>query len=119
MRRRWEVSIETMDYTTLEKSNLQKDMGLSKEWKKNPVLLMSEAKNYIRKSAFVQCSIRESIQNQWTKPHSKTNTQSFINTQYKQPHIYNQKEQYQLQQYKEHQLKQKLRISIKNQYSEY
>ena len=53
-----------MDYTTLEKSNLQKDMGLSKEWKKNPDLLMSEAKNYIRKSAFVKCSIRESIQNQ-------------------------------------------------------
>ena len=58
---------------------------------------MSATKNYIRKSAFVQYSTDESIQNQWTKPHSKTNTQSFINTQYKQPQsIYNQKEQYHL-----------------------
>ena len=78
---------------------------------------MCAAENYIRKSAFVRCSTRELIQNQRIKPHSKTNTQSFINTQYEQPQIYNQKDQYQLQQYKELQLKQKLRISIKNQYS--
>ena len=46
---------------------------------------MCAAENYIRKSAFVQCSIRESIQDQWTKPHPKTNTQSFIFAKYKQP----------------------------------
>ena len=58
---------------------------------------MSAAKNYIRKSAFVQYSTDESIKNHFIQQHSKANTQSFINTQYKQPQfIYSQKEQYQL-----------------------
>ena len=101
--------------------------ALRAEWHEGAVRVKEESgskkyavKNCTRKSAFVRCSTRESIQNQWTKPHSKNNTQSFINTQYNQPQSkYNQKEQYQLQQYKEHQLKQKLRVSIKNQYTQH
>ena len=56
------MSIETVDYAILEKSNLQKDMGLSEEWEKNTVHLMGAAENFNRRSAFVQCSTDESIQ---------------------------------------------------------
>ena len=68
------MSIETVDYATLEKSNLQKDMGLSEECEKNKVHLMGAAENFNRRSAFVQCSIRESIQNHFTQHQSKAKT---------------------------------------------
>ena len=57
------MSIDTVDYAILEKSNLQKDMGLSEEWEKNTVHLMGAAENFNRRSAFVQCSKDDSIQN--------------------------------------------------------
>ena len=46
---------------------------------------MSAAKNYIRKSAFVQYSTDELIKNHFIQHHSKANAQSFIYAKYKQP----------------------------------
>ena len=46
---------------------------------------MLAAENFNRRFAFVQYSTDESIKNHFIQHHSKANTQSFINTQYKQP----------------------------------
>ena len=70
------MSIETVDYAILEKSNLQKDMGLSEEWEKNTVHLMCAAENFNRRSAFVQCSTDDSIQNYYRQHQSLISTKS-------------------------------------------
>ena len=70
------MSIETMDYATLEKSNLQQDMGLSLEWEKNTVHLMCAVENFNRRSAFVQCLTDDSIQNYYRQHQSLISSKS-------------------------------------------
>ena len=72
---RWiSYALITLDSATPGKPCVQNDTRVRWEWKKNPVLFMSAAKNYIRKSTFVQYSTDESIKNYFTQYQSKAKT---------------------------------------------